>query len=199
VILGETGYEAEPNAIELLPDGKRGDLWTPFRIRRNAYWAVLSGACGYCAGTRLWRLEPNWREVLNAESTRQAPLIRRLLEPRPWWRLIPDMKHGLVTAGYGTWKQADCVTAALADDGSWAIAYLPSGGKIQVAMNRLRGAVKAAWFDPSSGQYKPVEGSPFANEGKRDFTSPGNNSGGANDWLLVLEVSGAASGDGPGL
>jgi hypothetical protein len=199
VILGETGYEAEPNAIELLPDAKRGDLWTPYRIRRNAWWAVLSGASGYCAGTRLWRFEPNWREVLNAESTRQAPLIRRLLEPRPWWRLIPDVKHELVTTGYGTWKQSDYVTAALADDGSWAIAYLPSSRTIQVDMSRLRGPVEAAWFDPSSGQYKPVEGSPFGNEGKRDFTPPGNNGVGTNDWLLVLEASHADSEDSPRL
>ena len=66
-------------------------------------------------------------------------------------------------------------------------------------MNRLRAPVEATWFDPANGQYKPVEGSPFTNDGKRDFTSPGKNGGGTNDWLLVLEVSRAASGDGPGL
>ena len=130
VILGETGYEDEPNAIELLPDAKRGDLWTPYRIRRNAWWAILSGACGYCAGTRLWRFEPNWREVLNVKSSQQAPLIRRLLEPRPWWRLVPDTKHELVTAGFGQvetgrprgrgacrrWLAGPCVSAAQRDD-----------------------------------------------------------------------------------
>lgn len=84
VILGETGYEDEPNAIELLPDAKRGDLWNPYRIRRNAWWAVLSGACGYCAGTRLWRYEPNWRQILNKDSSRQAPLIFKLLGQHPW-------------------------------------------------------------------------------------------------------------------
>lgn len=61
VIPGETRYEAKPNALELLPDAKRGDLWTPYRIRRKAWWAVLSGAKGYCAGTRLGRFEMNWR------------------------------------------------------------------------------------------------------------------------------------------
>ena len=102
IILGETGYEDEPNAIELLPDAKKGDLWTPYRIRRNAYWAVLSGACGYCAGTRLWRFDPNWQSLLDARSTREAPLMLRLLEPRPWWRLVPDTNHELVTAGSGS-------------------------------------------------------------------------------------------------
>jgi hypothetical protein len=189
VILGETGYEDEPNAIELLPDAKKGDLWNPYRIRRNAWWAILSGACGYCAGTRLWRFESNWRDVLRVESSRQAPLIRKCLEPRPWWRLVPDTEHGFVTGGYGQWKQADYVTAASAEDGRLAVAYLPSGGAIQVAMNRFTGRVAGAWFDPSSGQQKPVEGSPFVNEGSRSFTSPGRNAGGDNDWTLVLEIA----------
>jgi hypothetical protein len=188
VILGETGYEDEPNAIELLPDAKRGDLWTPYRIRRNAWWAILSGACGYCAGTRLWRFEPNWREVLNVKSSQQAPLLRRLMEPRPWWRLVPDTKHELVTEGYGQWKQADHVAAALADDGSLAFAYLPKGGTIQVAMDRLHGSVEASWFDPTGGQYRSVESSPFENKGKRGFVSPGKNSAGDSDWILLLQV-----------
>jgi hypothetical protein len=188
VILGETGYEDEPNAIELLPDAKKGDLWNPYRIRRNAWWAILSGACGYCAGTRLWRFEPNWRDVLRVASSRQAPFLRKLLEPRAWWQLVPDTQHELVTEGYGRWKQADYVTAACAADGKLAAAYLPSGGTIQVAMSRLRGPVTAAWFDPASGRRKPVEGSPFAPEGSRSFTSPGPNAAGDKDWTLVLEV-----------
>jgi hypothetical protein len=189
VILGETGYEDEPNAIELLPDAKQGDLWNPYRIRRNAWWAILSGACGYCAGTRLWRFETNWRDVLRVESSRQAPLIRKLLEPRPWWRLVPDMTHELVTGGYGQWKQADYVTAALAGDGELAVAYLPRGGTIQVAMNRFAGQVAATWFDPTNGEHGPVERSPFANEGNCSFTTPGANTAGDKDWVLVLEVA----------
>ncbi len=188
VILGETGYEGEPNAIELLPDARNGDLWNPYRIRRNAWWAVLSGASGYCAGTRLWRFESNWRDVLNTESSRQAPLIRRLLESLPWWRLRPDEDHALVTAGYGAWKKADWVAAALAGDGSAALAYLPGPGTIQVALGRLRGPVAAAWFDPASGKTSPANGSPFPASGDRSFSSPGKNAAGDGDWVLVLKA-----------
>jgi hypothetical protein len=136
VILGETGYEDEPNAIELLLAAKRGDLWNPYRIRRNAWWPVLSGASGYCAGTRLCRFEKNWREVLNAKSSQQAPLLRRMLEPRPWWRLAPDDHHELVTEGYGTWRKTDYVTAALADNGSLAVVYMPKESAIKVGWTR---------------------------------------------------------------
>ena len=190
VILGETGYEGEPNEIELLPDAKKGDLWTPYRIRRNAYWAVLSGACGYCAGTRLWRYEPGWRGLLDAASTREAPLMLRLLEPRPWWRLVPDAKHELVTAGYGASGQADYVTAAMADDRRLGLAYLPSARRITVGLASFAGELTASWFDPTSGRSIAAEGSPFANRGSRDFNPPARNSAGDGDYVLVLEVAG---------
>jgi hypothetical protein len=191
VILGETGYEGEDNAITLLPDANKGDLWNPYRIRRNEYWAVLSGAYGYCAGTRLWRFEPNWREVLNAESIRQAPLILRLLESKQWWRLKPDTKHQLITAGYGTWKRADYVTAARANDGSFAMAYLPSARTITVDLGQLAGPVTTRWFDPTSGQFKPVEGSPLKNVVPQTFDPPAKNAVGDCDWVLFLEAEGA--------
>lgn len=188
VILGETGYEDEPNAIELLPDAKPGDLWNPYRIRRNAWWAVFSGACGYCAGTRLWRYESNWREVLNAKSSQQAPLIRRLLEELPWWKLVPDTKREFLTAGYGEWKKADYAVAALADGGDGAVVYIPSGRTFTVDLSKMKSKTAACWFDPASGDVKPIEGSPFSNQNRRPFTSPGKNADGDSDWALVLNA-----------
>jgi hypothetical protein len=188
VILGETGYEDEPNAIELLPDARRGDLWNPYRIRRNAWWAVLSGACGYCAGTRLWRWEKSWRDVLQVRSTREAPHMLRLMETIPWWRLAPDVQHEFVTAVFGNWKQADYVTAAVADDGSAGVAYMPSARRITVNLSKLSGPVAARWFDPTSGQSTSVDGSPFDNTGERDFAPPGSNAAGEGDFVLVLET-----------
>jgi hypothetical protein len=186
VILGETGYEGEPNAIELLPDARKGDLWNPYRIRRNAWWAVLSGASGYCAGTRLWRWEPNWREVLQARSIREAPILRRAMQSIDWWKLAPDAKHQFVTRGYGEWKQADYVTAALAGDGSCAVVYLPATGTIRVNLAKLAAPVTVRWLDPTRGEFKAAPGSPLGNSGETELTTPGPNFAGDNDWVLVL-------------
>ena len=186
IILGETGYEAEPNAIELLPDAKRGDQWTPYRIRRNAWWAALSGASGYCAGTRLWRWEPNWRETMQVRSVREAPLLLRGLETLAWWNLVPDDKHALVTAGFGQWKQSDYGTAALANDGSCGAAYLPTPRTIAIDLSKLKGPMTARWFDPTSGEFQAAEGSPLPNAANHEFTPPGKNSAGESDWVLLL-------------
>ena len=186
VLFGETGYEGEPNDIHLLPDARRGDLWTPFRIRRNEWWGALSGAIGYCAGTRLWRWEPNWREVMHARSTVEAPHLRCCLETVRWWKLAPDVKHEFLIAGIGEWPQADYAVASLADDGSCGLVYLPTPRTITVAVSKLRSPVRVRWFDPTSGEFRPIEGSPFSNHDKREFTPPARNAAGETDWVLVL-------------
>lgn len=186
VILGETGYESEPNAIELLPDARKGDLWTPYRIRRNAWWAVLSGACGYCAGTRLWRWEKNWGEVLQARSSKEAPHIRTLMQSLAWWTLAPDTTHRFLTAGYGDWKQANYATAALAEDGSCGVVYLPSKRVITMDRGKLNPQSKASWFDPTNAARKAAEGRSRGG-GKEEFTPPGPNAAKEADWVLVFK------------
>jgi hypothetical protein len=43
-------------------------------------------------------------------------------------------------------------------------------------------------MDPVSGVLTEINGSPFANTGKQDFTSPGVNSDGIyTDWVLLLD------------
>ncbi len=186
VILGETGYEDEPNAIELLPDAKKGDLWNPFRIRRNAWWAVTSGAIGYCAGTRLWRWETNWRETMQARSTREAPHLLRGLSAIAWWKLVPDAQHEFVIAGFGEWNKADYVTAALADDRSCAAVYLPTPRTFTVDLGKLKSPITARWFDPASGTFSDANSSPFTGAGERDFTPPTKNAADESDWVLLL-------------
>jgi len=46
----------------------------------------------------------------------------------------------------------------------------------------------AWWFDPTADSSRMICGSPFANAGAQQFTTPGKNSTGEPDWLLVLET-----------
>lgn len=187
VILGETGYENEPNQIELLPDARAGDRWTPYRIRRNAWWAVLSGACGYCAGSRLWRWENDWQETLQVRSIKEAPHLLTLLQALDWWNLVPDTQHRFVTGGYGTWGQADYATAALSRDGRWGLVYLPSLRTVTVDLAGISGAAQAFWFDPTRATRMAATGQPGSG-GQVDYQPPGENAAREPDWVLLLQT-----------
>ena len=127
--------------------------------------------------------------------------MKGLFSTRRWYELVPDQRHTFVTAGYGTFISVgppgtspggrfasnDYVTAALTPDGSLGMAYLPQGGTLTVAMIRLQGRLVARWFDPTANTIKNIDGSPFANTGTEQVTTPGKNSAGDPDWVLVLE------------
>jgi hypothetical protein len=192
VFLAEANYELENNnSIEV-------GLATPARLRRQEYWALLSGAMGQLYGNaHTWRLrlDGSWKNQLDTPGAAQMACLKALFKPRAWHELVPDAAHNVVIAGYGTRSSSgsidanDYVTAARTPNGKLVMAYVPSASRtITVDMSQLSGFATARWYDPASGKYVSIAGSPFANMGFRDFGTPGRNTGGDNDWVLVLEV-----------
>jgi hypothetical protein len=121
-----------------------------------------------------------WRTAMAYEGSRQVGFMRRLFELRPWYKLVPD--QSVIAAGQA--EGEDHVRAARADDGSFVIAYVPSGKPVSIAMAKVAGtAVKAQWYDPRKGTWLLIE--EFANTGVREFTAPSR--GEKDDWVLVLE------------
>jgi len=121
--------------------------------------------------------------------------VKSLFESRPWYNLIPDQTHTVVTAGYGTFSSAgalgdsDYLTAARTPDGALVMAYMPTSRTMTVDMSTFAAPVSARWYDPSNGMFSAIAGSPFDNAGTRDFTPTGPNSDGDGDWVLVLEAA----------
>jgi hypothetical protein len=121
--------------------------------------------------------------------------MKSLFTARQWWNLVPDQAHTVVTAGYGTFSASggihtnNYVTTARTADAALVLAYTPASTTLTVDMTKLAGPVTARWFDPASGTYRPISGSPFSNAGSRDFATPGSNSDGDSDWVLVLEAA----------
>lgn len=103
------------------------------------------------------------------------------------WKFLAHIK-GLTY--FGSITTNTYVTAARTSDGSMVMAYIPAARTITVNMSKLTAIAKGHWFDPTNGTYIAVDGSPFANAGERLFTPPDKNSGGDNDWVLVLEADG---------
>ena len=186
VVMIEAGYEFEQNNSSI----SYGD---PQTLRRQEYWSVLAGATGQFYGNHYtWPFADGWKQHLDTTGSRQVGYLVKLFAGRPWFRLVPDEKHRFVTAGYGqptadgNVDSSDYVTAAATPDGTFAVAYLPTGGTITVDLARLKRPVHVSWYDPTNGTYRAVSTAPFRGSGSVQFTAPGKNAGGDSDWLLVL-------------
>ncbi len=177
-------------------------------VRTQAYWSDLSGAAGWFYGNH-WEVfsldNSTWTSKLNSDQgAPQMLYVKSLFEARKWWLLVPDEAHVVVTSGLGTCMASSalqgqsnpnaqdntCATAARTADGALVIAYMPTARGITVDMSKLAATATARWYDPTSGAFTTVAGSPLPNSGTRTFTPPANNHGdGYNDWVLVLETS----------
>ena len=186
VFMLEANYEFESLA---------GPVTTAPILRKQEYWTILSGACGQLYGNHhTWTFDNGWQKFLDTPGANQMPILKAFFEGRAWYRLVPDQDHSVVTAGYGKFSSEghvadnDYLTVARTDDGALVLAYTPVARKFTVAMGKLRAPATARWFDPASGAYTAVAGSPFPNSGAHEFETPGKNSAGDADWVLVLEV-----------
>ncbi len=186
IVLGEANYEFEHNWF---------DQGTPGILRRQAYWALLSGAAGHFYGNGYtWHFLPGWQGQLDTPGSAQMGLVKDVFEPRAWHKLVPDPDHRVVTSGVGTFTEcctlgdSDYLTAARTRDGKLVMAYMPTIREITVDMSKLAAPAHASWYDPTSGEYSPIAGSPLANTGSREFSPPGSNDAGDGDWLLILET-----------
>lgn len=184
----EANYEFENNTGM--------DYGNAATLRRQEYWTMLSGATGQLYGNHYtWMFAPGWQSNLDTPGIVQLRYMKRFFARRAWWTLVPDQKHTVVTQGYGTFARSgsinanDYVTAAIAPSGGLALAYCPTSTTLTVDMQNMRGMTSARWFDPSNGTYTAIVGSPFANSGSRQFTTPGTNGDGDLDWVLVLQAA----------
>jgi fibronectin type 3 domain-containing protein len=187
--LVESNYEYENNTGAL--PGNTG----PYVLREQAYWTMLSGGTGQIYGNHyVWMFATGWQSFLDSPGALEIQYVNQLFGSVPWWELVPDSAHAVVTAGYGNYDGANqnlttatyCTTSWITD-GSLALTYCPNAATLTVDLGQFSGTVTAQWYDPSNGTYSAVSGAPFTNSGSQDFTTPGNNHDGNPDWVLVLK------------
>jgi hypothetical protein len=168
-VLMESSYEGEHNA-------------SPVQIRRQAYWANLCGACGQFLGNNpIWQFNPGWQQAMELEGSRSMAHLKTVFTSRPWYELVPDQKHEVVTSGLGEFNGLDYLAAARTTDGGTILAYTPGARTITVDLAKVSGDQACAWwFDPRTGEAQPAGTYPTA--GKQDFTPPGE-----GDWALVID------------
>jgi len=208
-----TAYnDSPPRPAYLKETGYENEKWVPgdsASVREHEYWAILGGATagGFFGHRDIWEFATEnwwsgyafghgpWQKALDSPGSLDMMHLGQLLDSLPWYELAPSEAGGmkkLVTAGGGNYEQLDYVTAAASADGKVLLAYVPPTAKgsrsISIDMTALSGAARGRWFDPASGGFVEVPENPFPNAGSRRFETPGKNSSGATDWVLVLQV-----------
>lgn len=173
-------------------------------VRRAAYYAALSGACGHTYGHHsVWSMcggayasadmaEPgafflmDWQTALNRPGASQMRHVRALMKERRFETLVPD--PSLLARNF---PGSNRMVAARVEGG--ALVYCPNGLFAEVDLGRLGQAeeaeadadveVDAFWFDPRTGATS--EAGRYARDGIRRFDAP--SSGRGCDWVLGLK------------
>lgn len=185
---GEPRYEDHPVAWK--PDSL--GWFDDFDIRQAAYWSMLSGAAGHTYGNhnvwQMWEegLEPvswartNWNEAIYQDGATQMGYMKKLLEARSWFELVPDQSLIRNVNKEGATYQM----AAISNDRSFALIYTPFGKTISVDLNRISGkTIKAWWYNPRDGRILTI--GEFSDKKNMDFIPHATGRG--SDWVLVLE------------
>lgn len=185
----ETGYEGEANPA--------GD---PASIRKYGWTAVLNGTTtGYWYGQRdVWKFDSDWRSSVNSTGAHDVTRFATLWPGLAWWQLVPSGASApfagrVLIPGGGDSSGGGAISAAQASDGRLLLAYVPSTSSgpqsFTVDPRSMAGSARARWWDPTAGTFTSASPATVANTGPQAFTTPGTNSGGQNDWVLVLDVS----------
>ncbi len=182
--------------IETIYEGEHDSK--PEQIRRQAWWAMLCGACGQFFGNNpMWHFDGptlfphtnTWEQALGSTGSRDIARLGKFLTTLPWQQLVPDTEGKLVAAGAGDGTAR--ITGARASDKSLALLYIPADGKgpreFKLNLANFAGPVTARWFNPAKDASLLPYGATFPNRGQQTLQTPGDNGVGANDWLLVLE------------
>ncbi|MGC9319994.1 MAG: DUF4038 domain-containing protein [Armatimonadota bacterium] len=185
-VVGEPRYE---NIIHgLRREGPRID---DHDVRKAAWHAVLSGACGHtygCNGVfQFWRQgqdsrwDPRieWRQALDLPGARHMGQLKAILTSLDWHRLqpAPEMISGGGEDGY-------YVAAARAAEGDFALVYFPESIAATVDLRVIRGeGVRASWLNPRSGSRQEI--GEFDQHAPETFLPPTGDED--PDWVLLLE------------
>jgi len=167
---------------------------TQQQLRAEVYWPSLSGGFGYVFGNcPIWGFgdshtssycgSTNWKPQLDAQGSWSMKYAQELFNSRPWYLLVPDWSHTVMTAGYGSWGATSYATAARASDGSTIIAYLPTNRQVTIDMTKIAGSqAQAWWYNPGTGTSTTI--GVYPTTGSQSFTPPS-----AGDWVLVMDAT----------
>jgi hypothetical protein len=187
VIDGEPNYEGHISY-------QKQHLINDYDVRRAVYYSLLAappaGVTYGAHGIWYWSRKAEvpldhprtgvalpWRECLNYPGARQMKVMRDVFDSVRWWELRPD--RSLLAEDPEGDDFSSYIMPARADDGRFALIYLPANRTAKLNLMKLGRTVTGTWIDPrtgarsGAGKWKP--------EVSVELRTPGD-----GDWLLLL-------------
>jgi hypothetical protein len=93
---------------------------------------------------------PVWHESLHSEGAVSVIHLKSYFDSIKWWHLRPAPE--LLSTQPGTDDPARFITVSRANDGSYAVAYLPTGGAISLRTQQWQPS-SCCWYNPRTGQW----------------------------------------------
>ncbi len=180
----------EPNYEKMISRHQRR-VYGAFEVRRALYWSLLISPCaGVTYGHQsIWPwLEvrgvpkdhentgeaPPWNESLETEGTTSVMHLKRFFDGVAWWLLRPMPTWLAHQPGHD--DPFHFIAIARAEDGSFGVAYTPSGQPIALKVDEEATFTRHHWFDPRTGELQVASGANASH-----FTPPAE-----QDWVLLL-------------
>lgn len=124
------------------------DIWmnvdweNDLQVRKQAWWAVLSGAAGHAYGSPNWKMiDGKWKDIMKYPGANSLRHFYNFLSARKWYELIPDFDNNLAIDGAAPYATNDYAVSAVSFDKKWAVMYIPSKRTIRVNLKILKGNI----------------------------------------------------------
>ena len=153
-LVGEPRYEHIIHGLR-----QAGPRIDDLEVRKAAWTAVLSGACGHTYGANgifqfaiegeqtRWQPDTAWRAALEFPGARHMTRMAEFMRSIDWWRLqpAPEMIAGNTDDAYH-------IAAAITAAGDLAVVYIPAYEPALIDLPRIAGeGVRAEWLNPRTG------------------------------------------------
>lgn len=132
---------------------------TPYKIRKQAYWATFAGGMHTYGNSNIWSFGTNpkyvtkdWKEAISSEGAHSMSVYRNFLQSISWWEFAPD--QSVLAEGIGA---GDSLNVAMSSTNTNQImVYLSGKSEVVLDLKKIANPKKlsAEWINPKTGERK---------------------------------------------
>lgn len=173
---------------------KERGYFNAYDVRARIYRGVFAGQCGVTYGHhQIWQFTDTslyktvnvgdtiipWKKALVADGAKQMIYLKKLMLSRPFFHRIHD--NSIIKSEVGE-TFINRSEATRAEDGSYAMIYIPDATEFTIDLNKITGTLKAAWYyNVTTGKAQKIKLEKHSGIVKI-LPLPGT-----KDWVLVLD------------